>query len=135
MKNVKYLLLIVMIAISMICVVGCDGNLDGDAIEGVYVLPRDNDKHVVKESQYVAIIGNKMTLYENKNIEVYNVKKRGGKYTATLGEVTIDMMLEGNKLTLNNNGKTTEYMRDNEYKIVKSYEKSPAPVFEPKTVI
>lgn len=133
-KKTFILLTIVVITIFATCMVACDDSFQGDTIKnGVFLLPGAEKTTDEVPSDWVAVIGDKMTVSEEGKISVYELKKGKVCYNADSKNGTLSVTLSGNKLILDDKGEKTEYVQDEDYKYSDITQESLIPVLEPAT--
>lgn len=133
-KKIFILLTIVVITIFATCMVACDDSFQGDTIKnGVFLLPGAEKTTEEVPSDWVAVIGDKMTVSEEGKISVYELKKGKVCYNADSKNGTWSVTLSGNKLILDDKGEKTEYVQDEDYKYSDIKQESLIPILEPTT--
>lgn len=135
MKNKLILIFIVISVLLIPCLVSCV-KFESDTIQsGVYFIS-SADMSDTKEtpSDWVAIIDDKITVSDNGEVYVYDLKKDKKCYTAVSAGRSLSVVLSGDKLTIDNNGQKTEYSADGDYRYSENTKESLIPVFEPEIV-
>lgn len=132
----KNKLLIVLFAIlvfvtSTVVLTACDNApVSDDIFNGVFVLA-DSTSGEGQTTDWVAVIGNKVTLKQVDETQNFSVKKDGEVYLADSSDMDIYITLTGEKMSVEADGKKTGYVLDKGYTYIQDSQPLSIPVSEP----
>lgn len=136
MKRTFFLTIVIVLTLFAAGAVACDDNLNGVQIDhGVY-LPAGAEAPEKGEipSDWVAVKDGKMTVSEDGELTVYKLGKGKDRYNADSADGSLKVSVEGNTLTVDDKGKTTDYVLSGDYEITDIVKEALIPVLEPEIV-
>lgn len=111
-----------------------DAHISDDIFNGVFVLS-DSKSGAESPSEWIAVIGDKITLKQGNEMYVFTVKKDGDiYYSADCSDKNISLTFTGEKLSVKFGQDQREYVLDKEYKYSQTTQPLSIPVSEPQII-
>lgn len=116
---------------SMVALTACyDTPQSEELFDGVFVLA-DSSSTEEQATDWVAVIGDKVTLKQGEKTQSFSVKKDGSGYSADSSDKEIFLRLTGERMSVEADGKNTEYVLDKDYTYIQDSQPLSIPVSEP----
>lgn len=116
---------------SMVALTACDNTPQSEELfDGVFVLA-DSSSTEEQATDWVAVICDKVTLKQGEKMQHFSIKKDGSGYSADSSDKEIFLRLTGERMSVEADGKNTEYVLDKGYTYIQDSQPLSIPVSEP----
>lgn len=116
---------------SMVALTACDNTPQSEELfDGVFVIA-DSSSTEEQATDWVAVICDKVTLKQGEKMQHFSIKKDGSGYSADSSDKEIFLRLTGERMSVEADGKNTEYVLDKGYTYIQDSQPLSIPVSEP----
>lgn len=116
---------------SMVALTACDNTPQSEELfDGVFVIA-DSSSTEEQATDWVAVICDKVTLKQGEKMQHFSIKKDGSGYSADSSDKEIFLRFTGERMSVEADGKNTEYVLDKGYTYIQDSQPLSIPVSEP----
>lgn len=116
---------------AMVALTACDNTPQSEELfDGVFVIA-DSSSTEEQATDWVAVICDKVTLKQGEKMQHFSIKKDGSGYSADSSDKEIFLRLTGERMSVEADGKNTEYVLDKGYTYIQDSQPLSIPVSEP----